>query len=249
MDYVKTRNIQDFLDGADHGVVYCSLGSNVRTIDLPLEKIEALVEAFRELPQRLVWKWENDSLPSQPDNVMVGKWLPQQSIMDHPEVRLFISQGGLHSLTEATYHAVPLLIIPFFGDQPHTAAEVQQAEIGVRPLFKDLSKDSPLNSIRTVLGDTKYADSMKRLSAVFREHRADFLERAVWWVEYVIRHRGAPHLRSAALHLHWWQLLLLDVVAFLLVGVALTLCLVYFVTRRVVSFFRGSKREQKQKIQ
>ncbi|XP_046991818.1 UDP-glucosyltransferase 2-like [Schistocerca americana] len=75
------KNIQDLLDGADHGVVYCSLGSNVRSIDLPLEKIQTLVEAFRELPQRVIWKWENDSLPSQPDNVMVRKWLTQQSVL------------------------------------------------------------------------------------------------------------------------------------------------------------------------
>ncbi|XP_047109016.1 uncharacterized protein LOC124777597 [Schistocerca piceifrons] len=234
------KNIQDFLDGAEHGVVYCSLGSNVRSKDLPLEKIQALMEAFRELPQRVIWKWENDSLPSQPENVMVSKWLPRQSILDQPKVRLFISQGGLQSMNEATYHAVPLLVIPFFGDLPHTAAKVAQAEIGVRLQFRDLTKDSLIRSIRTVLGDTKYADNMKRLSAVFREHRADSLERAVWWVECVIRHRGAPHLCSAALDLHWRQLLLIDVVAFLVVVAALTLCLVYFVTRRVVSSFKDS---------
>ncbi|XP_047109550.1 UDP-glucosyltransferase 2-like [Schistocerca piceifrons] len=243
------KNIQDLLDGADHGVVYCSLGSNVRSIDLPLEKIQTLVEAFRELPQRVTWKWENDSLPSQTDNVMVRKWLTQQSILDHPKVRLFISQGGLRIMTEATYHAVPLLIIPFFGDQPHTAAKVQQAEMGVRLLFKDLTKDSLLNSIRTVLGDTKYKENMKRLSAVYCEHRADSLECAVWWVEYVISHRAAPHLRSTALDLHWWQLMLLDVVAFVLAVAAFALCLVYFVTWRVVSSFKSSKQKQKKKKQ
>ncbi|KAJ4430001.1 hypothetical protein ANN_22205, partial [Periplaneta americana] len=31
------------------------------------------------------------------------------------------------------------------------------------------------------------------------------LDRAVWWVEYVIRHKGARHLRSAALELMWYQ--------------------------------------------
>ncbi|XP_049948379.1 UDP-glycosyltransferase UGT5-like [Schistocerca serialis cubense] len=240
-------NLQEFLDGAEHGVIYFSLGSNVRSNALPMEKIQAFLEAFRQLPQRVLWKWENDSMPSQPDNLMVSKWLPQEAVLAHPKVRLFITQGGLQSMNEAMYHAVPFLVIPFMGDQPHIAAKVAQAEIGVRMELRDVTKDTLLSAIRTVVEDPKYMDNTKRLSAVFREHKSDSLERAVWWIEYVIGHKGAPHLRSAALDLHWWQLLLLDVVAFVLAVAALTLFVVYFVTRRVVSFFRGSKQKQKQK--
>ena len=40
------------------------------------------------------------------------------------------------------------------------------------------------------------------------------LDNAVYWVEYVLRHNGAPHLRSAAVNLPWYQLLLLDVISF-----------------------------------
>ncbi|XP_046991814.1 UDP-glucosyltransferase 2-like [Schistocerca americana] len=241
------KNMQEFLDGAEHGVIYFSLGSNVRSNALPVEKIQAFLEAFRQLPQRVLWKWENDSMPSQPENLMVSKWLPQEAVLAHPKVRLFITQGGLQSMNEAMYHAVPFLVIPFMADQPHIAAKIAQAEIGVRMELRDVTKDTLLSAIRTVLEDPKYMDNTKRLSAVFREHKADSLERAVWWIEYVIRHKGAPHLRSAALDLHWWQLLLLDVVAFVLAVAALTLFVVYFVTRRVVSFFRGSKQKQKQK--
>lgn len=42
------------------------------------------------------------------------------------------------------------------------------------------------------------------------------LERGVFWVEYVLRHKGAPHLRTAALDLAWYQYLLLDVIAFVI---------------------------------
>lgn len=37
------------------------------------------------------------------------------------------------------------------------------------------------------------------------------LDTAVYWIEYVIRHKGAPHLRSVAADLPWYQYLLLDV--------------------------------------
>jgi glucuronosyltransferase len=45
------------------------------------------------------------------------------------------------------------------------------------------------------------------------------LEQAVYWTEYVIRHKGAPHLRSAVLDLAWYQYYLLDVIAVLALAV------------------------------
>jgi len=34
-----------------------------------------------------------------------------------------------------------------------------------------------------------------------------------FWTRYVIRHKGAPHLKSQALNLKWYQYFLLDVIA------------------------------------
>ncbi|XP_049803192.1 UDP-glucosyltransferase 2-like [Schistocerca nitens] len=237
----KETDIKQFLDGAEHGVIYFSLGTNVRSNAMSDWKRQAFIEAFRELPQRVLWKWENDSLPGRPENVMVSKWLPQQGVLAHPNVRLFITQGGLQSLNEATYHDVPLLVIPFFCDQAHNAAKIQQSGAGVRLEYRDITKDDLLRNIRTVLHDSKYRESMRTLSSIFREHQVDSLDRAVWWLEYVIRHKGAPHLRSAALDLHWWQRLLLDVVAFLLLVAAIAIYLLCISVRRLVQFLSGFK--------
>jgi glucuronosyltransferase len=62
-------------------VIYFSLGSNVRSDLLPEEKRLAFLEAFSELPQKVLWKWESDVLPGQPSNVKLGKWMPQQDIL------------------------------------------------------------------------------------------------------------------------------------------------------------------------
>jgi glucuronosyltransferase len=42
---------------------------------------EAFLQAFSKLKQRVLWKWEADSLPGQPSNVKFGKWLPQSDIL------------------------------------------------------------------------------------------------------------------------------------------------------------------------
>nr|AGC84403.1 glucosyl glucuronosyl transferases [Locusta migratoria] len=233
------KDIKKFLDEAEEGVIYFSLGSNVRSNAMPAWKRQAFIEAFRQLPQRVLWKWESDSLPDQPDNVMVRKWLPQQDVLAHPKVRLFIMQGGLQSLNEAAYHGVPLLVIPFFSDQAHNAAKIQQSGIGVWLEYSDLTRDALLRDLRTLLHDNKYKENMKTLSTIFREHKADSVDRAVWWLEYVIRHKGAPHMRSAALDLHWWQRLLLDVIAFVLLVAIVSTYLLYLIGRRIVQFLSG----------
>lgn len=73
--------IQAFLDGAKHGAIFFSMGSNLRSDAMSPDKIAALVAAFSELPQRVLMKWESDTMPGKPDNVMLGAWLPQQDIL------------------------------------------------------------------------------------------------------------------------------------------------------------------------
>lgn len=47
------------------------------------------------------------------------------------------------------------------------------------------------------------------------------MDTAVYWVEYIIRHQGAPILQSAAKDLAWYQYYLVDIAAFLLIFFAL----------------------------
>ncbi|KAK7788727.1 hypothetical protein R5R35_013368 [Gryllus longicercus] len=217
-------DLQAWLDGAEQGVVYFSLGSNVMSKDLPADKLQAILRALARLPQRVLWKFEADALPGQPTNVRVAKWLPQQDILAHPNVRVFITQGGLQSFQEAVYHAVPLLGIPFIGDQPFNVAKMAAAGVGERLPLGDLTEDSLLAALRRLLHDPAYRERMHRLSAAYREHKARSLETALWWVEYVLRHEGAPHLRAASLRLAWYELLLLDVVVAVLLALVLAVC-------------------------
>lgn len=75
------QEIQDFLDKADHGVIYVSWGSMIRAESLPEEKRESLLKAFGAFKQKVLWKWENDTLPNQPPNVFIRKWMPQREIL------------------------------------------------------------------------------------------------------------------------------------------------------------------------
>jgi glucuronosyltransferase len=53
---------------------------------------------------------------------------------------------------------------------------------------------------------------MPSVSRIYRDQPLTPLEQTVFWTEYVIRHKGAPHMRSAAHDLAWYQYFLLDVI-------------------------------------
>jgi hypothetical protein len=69
------------LDDAPDGVIFFSMGSNLQSSQLPDKKRDAFLKAFSELKQKVLWKWETDTLPGQPNNVRLGKWFPQADIL------------------------------------------------------------------------------------------------------------------------------------------------------------------------
>lgn len=77
---MKMENLQDF---CAIGVIYISLGSQVKSHDLPTDQISALVKVFESYvgKMRIIWKWENATLLDHPYNVIVGPTVPQQALL------------------------------------------------------------------------------------------------------------------------------------------------------------------------
>lgn len=60
-------------------------------------------------------------------------------------------------------------------------------------------------------------------------------ETAAYWVEYVIRHRGAPHLQYPGVHLNFWQRNSLDVIAFLIAAIYVFFKLVIIIIKFIAA--------------
>jgi glucuronosyltransferase len=74
---------------------------------------------------------------------------------------------------------------------------------------------------------------MNQVSALMRDQTDRPLDRAVYWIEYVIRHQGAPHLRSASRKLSLFQRCLIDVLLFTLFLLLSLLISVFLLCRLV----------------
>jgi len=64
-----------------------------------------------------------------------------------------------------------------------------------------------------MLKNYRFVEAARKASSILRDNPTSIMDKAVFWIEYVIRHKGAPQLRTAANDLYWFQFYLLDVIA------------------------------------
>ncbi|VVC35878.1 UDP-glucuronosyl/UDP-glucosyltransferase [Cinara cedri] len=242
------RDIEQFIDGSPNGVIYFTFGSTMKMETAPERLQNAFVEALREIPQRVLWKYENPNLSNLPKNVLVNKWFPQRSILEHKNVKLFISHGGMSGIYEAIDSGVPILGIPLFFDQFHNIANIVHWGSGVMLDHETLTKDILVNAIREMIANyDKYKLNAMELSKRFQDRPKTPKEEVLYWTEYVIKHKGAPHLKSAALNLSWYQYLLIDVLM-TTVSILLICSCVIFMTIRYLAKQICSPSKSKKKL-
>ncbi|XP_066510341.1 UDP-glucuronosyltransferase-like isoform X3 [Hoplias malabaricus] len=210
-----TAEVEEFVEGSgEHGLVVFTLGSLVSS--MPKEKAAIFFQAFSQIPQRVVWRYTGELPDHVPDNVKLMKWLPQNDLLGHPKTRAFITHGGTHGIYEGICHAVPMVILPLFGDQGDNAHRMANRGVGLVLDIHEITPESLSNTLHTIINDTSYKEKMVKLSSIHKDRPTEPLDLAVFWTEFVMRHKGADHLRPAAHDLNWFQYHSLDVIGFLL---------------------------------
>ncbi|CAH1402288.1 unnamed protein product [Nezara viridula] len=203
---------EKYLNESVDGVIYFSWGSHYKTGNMRPRELAAFMSAFGKLKQRVLMKADEDTLPGKPDNVRLAKWVPQASILGHPNVRAFVSHGGLHGVLEGTYHGVPIIGTPIFADQMSHIKFCEEAGYCIYIDLSTVTEGILLDAINSILTNSSYKENALKRSKIMKDRPLSIMDNAVYWLEYVLRHRGAHHLRSAAVELSWYQYLLLDVI-------------------------------------
>ncbi|CAH2098350.1 unnamed protein product [Euphydryas editha] len=220
------QDLQSYLDSSKNGVIYFSLGTNVRPSVLSSEKIDIFIKVFSQLPYDIMWKWDKDKLPGKSENIKIFKWLPQSDLLRHPNVKLFITQGGQQSSDEAINAGVPLIGIPMLGDQWFNVEKYVHHKIGVKQDMATLNQIEFKQAIETVINDKSYRENIKRLRSIMLDQPQSPLERAVWWMEHTLRHGGAMHLRAAGANFSWAEYMELELVLIVLITIVFILILI-----------------------
>lgn len=69
-----------------------------------------------------------DDLPPLPANFIVRKALPQLELLKR--CNAFVTHGGANSMHEGLGHGVPMVVVPFFGDQPINGDAIVRCGVG-----------------------------------------------------------------------------------------------------------------------
>lgn len=150
-----TSELKTFLDEAKDGVILWTFGSYVNISSTQPEKVDTMLKVLSKLQQRVIMKWEIDEKSRLPKNVLGQKWLPQESILAHPNVKLFISHCGAGGSGEAKYHQVPILGMPFFGDQSSNIATIEKDGWGRSIKLFDLTEENFSEILNDMLTNQK----------------------------------------------------------------------------------------------
>ena len=65
----------------DNGFIVFTLGSHIPGSSISKEAFQTFMNVFAKLPQKIIWKWEDEEPEQLPKNIMMAKWLPQQDLL------------------------------------------------------------------------------------------------------------------------------------------------------------------------
>ena len=72
---------------------------------------------------------------------LVSDWLPQQDILAHPNLKVFMTHAGQSSMQELLCHQKPAVPIPVQGDQPLNAKELVRMGVGLSVPYPSLTEN------------------------------------------------------------------------------------------------------------
>ncbi|KAK9886009.1 hypothetical protein WA026_014795 [Henosepilachna vigintioctopunctata] len=230
-------DLQTFLDNATNGVVYVSLGTNIKSNSLKDDLKQIFLDTFAALPYQVLWKYETENITIKSRNVLTKKWIPQREVLRHPNVKLFVTQCGLQSSEEAILNRVPMVGLPFIADQLANAYVLEEKGFGIRLDHSKLTKQIFKESIDEVIKNPKYKEKVIEIAELLTDVEMSGLEQVVWWTEYVIRNKGAKHLKVPILESAFYKYYMLDVIALVIsitiIWFSVTLKIISMVYRRI----------------
>lgn len=229
-----SQDLEEFVQSSgEHGVIIMSLGTLLS--NLGPEKTEIFASAFASLPQKVIWRHIGQRPTSVGNNTMLVEWLPQNDLLGHPKTKAFVTHGGTNGLYEAIYHGVPIVGIPLIFDQFDNILRMKTRGVAEMLEIAELDVESVITALKNILDPQKqYKQKMLKLSHLHHDKPMKPLDTAVFWTEFVMRHRGAPHLRTESYKLPWYVYHSLDVLAFFLMCGLLMIATVWFSCRCLI---------------
>jgi len=122
-----------------------------------------------------------------------------------------------------------MIVFPLFAEQDYNANIIEQIGCGIKLEIVGITKEQLRSAISNIIEDGRYKSKMMEASSLFKDRPMKPLETAVWWTEYVLRHKDVSALKSLTSHQTWHERRLLDVWLFIFSVVMGTISFLIFI--------------------
>lgn len=142
-------------------LIYISLGTVLKG---KKTFFKSCIEAFRNEEIEVIisaGSFNISSLKTIPSNIHIYSSVPQLQVLKMSDV--FITHGGMNSISEALVYGVPMVVIPFVSDQPVNARCVEILGAGIKMDYCDVNKDMLKNTAFLLLNNQKIKMRMNEI--------------------------------------------------------------------------------------
>ena len=237
---------KDILNQPDKNVIYMAMGTAYD--NLPSNVILKFCDAFRHLNKNITVLWSIKTTPQKcqlPESVMVKQWMPQNDILGHSNLNLFITHCGTKSFMESAYHGVPMICFPIGVDHIRNAVSLKHKGLGERLNLMTFTPQDLTHTIYSLLHNDSIKANVRRMSTLLHSKPVPAKDKVVYWIEHVIQH-GGEHLRSSGHVLSLVEFLMVDMMCVYLCLLMTCTAAVAGLCRCVCRFLRRpSKRKYK----
>jgi len=165
--YERKAESFDFVKGINP-VVYISLGTVIKGA---VSFFQNCLEAFRDENIDVIISvgknFDSRKLKNIPSNIHIYKSVPQLEVLNMADV--FVTHGGMNSVSEALVYSVSMVVIPFVSDQPVNAQCIEKLGVGKRLEYSEVNKDTLKEYVQSVLLDADMKDNIAKVQKLIRQ--------------------------------------------------------------------------------
>jgi MGT family glycosyltransferase len=105
------------------------------------------------------------SLGAPPANIVVQPHVAQLDVLARAAV--FVTHGGMNSVSESLYHRVPMIVVPQMSEQQMVGKQVAALGAGLYIAPADVTADRLRVAVRQIRGDVRFREQADKVRQSF----------------------------------------------------------------------------------
>lgn len=165
--YERKETSFDFVKGTKP-VIYISLGTILKgAVSFFKMCIDVFGEENVDVIISVGQKFDMKKLKNIPTNIHIYKSVPQITVLKMADV--FVTHGGMNSVSEALAYGVPMVVIPFVSDQPVNAEFVEKLGVGKRLEYSCVDRNLLRTTVLSMIENQEINNNLDKVQEMIKD--------------------------------------------------------------------------------